>query len=138
MTRVLLIDDDAEQLELRRLVLEQAGMEVHTAECPEAARRLFASDAPSHVVMDLRLPRVEDGLSLIRHLRSESPGVDIVVLSGFPADLDRLPESRMVNTVMKKPVRSKRLIERLAVASVALIGVALIGWQLAQAACFAV
>ena len=104
MTHVLLIDDDAEQLELRRLVLEQAGMEVRTAECPDAARRMVASGAPSHVVMDLRLPSVEDGLSLIRDLRGEWPQVRIFVLSGFPADLDRLPERRMVDAVMKKPV----------------------------------
>lgn len=110
MANILLVDDDDDQLELRSLILKEAGHKVRTATSPEDARRSFDTEAPDTVVMDLRLPAAEDGLSLIRHMRGGAGNPRIYVVSGWPADLNNRPESAMVDRVLEKPVKSEVLL----------------------------
>jgi DNA-binding response OmpR family regulator len=111
MARVLVVDDEPDGLALRKLVLERRGHQVATARDTEEARSAFQAAAPETVILDLRLPDPEDGLTLIREFRAASPDVRIVVLSGNSAGLDGRPEAEMVDEIMVKPVRSERLLE---------------------------
>ncbi len=114
MAKVLLVDDDAPALELRKLILEREGHQVSIAADPTTARKLFFETPPDTVVLDLRLPDRADGLSLIRDLRAASPAVRIIALCGWPPDLENTPESQMVNLVLPKPIRSAMLVDALA------------------------
>jgi DNA-binding response OmpR family regulator len=90
---------------------------VTTASDAASALAAFDSFRPEVVVTDLRLPRTEDGLKLIRDLRNRDAQVRILVLTGWPADFFELPESRLVDQFLRKPVRSGqllRLIDRVA------------------------
>jgi DNA-binding response OmpR family regulator len=104
--KVLLVDDDAPGLEIRRLVLERRGFEVVTASDASAARNAFSESHPDVVVLDLRLPEIADGLALIR----EFQGTRIVVLCGNRADLDGREEAGMVAAILCKPARSDELL----------------------------
>jgi DNA-binding NtrC family response regulator len=110
MASVLLIDDDPGGLEIRRMLLERDGHQVSTAVDVMTARNQFHELAPDCVILDLRLPSPEDGLSLVREFREAAPEVRIVVLAGWGADLEGRPEQRLVDEVLAKPVRSERLI----------------------------
>lgn len=110
MARLLLVEDDPDQLELRRLILEHAGHRVWTASSPQAALATFAEARPAVVVMDLRLPRTEDGVSLIHALRSCLPRVRIVVLSGAEENFEISPARALVERYLKKPVPSQELV----------------------------
>jgi DNA-binding NtrC family response regulator len=110
MAIVLLVDDDAGGLEIRKMLLEREGHQVSTATDAASAREGFREVAPECVILDLRLPSPEDGLALVREFREAAPSVRIVVLAGWGADLEGRPEQRMVNEVLAKPVRSERLI----------------------------
>ena len=117
MANLLLVDDDPDQIEIRKLVLESSAHRVWTASNASEAIRQFELASPQLVLMDLRLPRTEDGLALIRDLRERSSSVRILVLSGWIDDLKTLPEGLLVNNVLRKPVRSQHLlglIEKLA------------------------
>lgn len=114
MSRVLLVDDDAGQIEIRQLVLGRSGHSVSAAGNVAQARMCFAAAPPDIVVMDLRLPRAEDGLALIREWRSANPAVHIIVLSGYPADIEDKPEAALVDRILAKPVRSQVLVNVLA------------------------
>ena len=46
MARVLLVDDDAAGLDLRKLILEREGHQISTASDPARARALFAELPP--------------------------------------------------------------------------------------------
>jgi CheY-like chemotaxis protein len=113
MADVLLVEDDPAQLVTRRLLLERKGHTVACAATREEALERFREVQPETVVMDLRLPKAEDGRALIRKLRSLSKSVRIVVLSGWPEDLESAAESRLVNQVLRKPVRSEALFKAL-------------------------
>jgi len=107
--KLLVVDDDAAGLDIRRLILERHGFEVAAAASAEAARASFASQRPDVVVLDLRLPSVEDGLSLIR----EFQGARIIVLCGNRADLDGREEAKLVEAILGKPVRSEELVKQI-------------------------
>jgi CheY-like chemotaxis protein len=111
VARLLLVDDDPDQIDIRRLIMEQSGHVVEIAATAARAIEALERFRPEVVVMDLRLPRSEDGLELIRTLRERSPELQIVVLSGWTEDLTRSPEAELVNHSMRKPVRSRELLE---------------------------
>ncbi len=115
MFRVLIADDDPVQLELRRQMLECAGYDVALAFCPsEALRQIGAADA---VVTDLRFPNAAGesdaatGLDLIRHIRESGYRGPLIVLSGWPQELEEQPEIRLVSSVLLKPVAMSALLD---------------------------
>ena len=114
MARVLLVDDDAAALDLRKIILEREGHQISIASEPASARALFAETQPESVVLDLRLPEAKDGLALIREFRAAAPDVRIIVLAGWPLDLEGTPEAQMVNLVLAKPIRTATLVDALA------------------------
>ncbi len=111
MRSVLLVEDDRDQLEVRTLLLQAAGHRVTPVMTAAAAYEAFRRSEPEVVVMDLRLPRAEDGLALIRRLREQSQAVRIIVLSGWAPDLAGLPESGLADCCLAKPVRSRQLLD---------------------------
>lgn len=118
MPQLLLIDDDAVQLDLRRRVLERVGHSVTTATTPEAALEALGRCAPACILMDLRLPEADDGRALLRELKRRLPEAPVIVLTGMPQDLESAPEAALAGALLRKPVRSEALfaaIRRLAV-----------------------
>ena len=100
MARILVVEDDPIQLEMREQILENAGHEVVTAQNVSEALERFAG-CPV-VVMDLRIPEPEDGVRLIQAIAGQAR---IIVLSGGQVD-STLP----VDEVLTKPYPSKRLL----------------------------
>ena len=115
MAHLLLVDDNVQLLGLYKMVLERAGHQVRTAETLGQAVELLRVTDPEIVVMDLRVPEMKDGLSLIRTVRDHTPvarqtPAKIVVISGWTEDLDETPERRSVDRVLQKPVRIELLL----------------------------
>jgi response regulator NasT len=116
MCRLLLADDDVQQLGIRKLLLEAAGHEVAIAEDAPEARRLLEELRPDVLVMDLRLPKLKDGLSLIRSVDELHLAAKIIVLSGWTEELCDLPEEKLVCRVLGKPIRNEHLLEAISAA----------------------
>ncbi len=114
MSRLILVDDDLEQLWLRKLLLEHSGHEVRAVTTADAARAAVLEDVPDIIVLDLHLGRDGDGLGLIRELRGANPGMRIAVFSGWTADLIGREEAKMVDAIVTKPARTERLLKALA------------------------
>ena len=101
--KVLLADDDPDQLELRCLLLQRGGFQTVSATTAPEALRVAASESPECAVIDLRFPTEEAGLALIRGLKDLSAAIQIFVLTGFdPKRLDRFPEKRLVSGILSK------------------------------------
>ena len=111
MCSILIVDDHLQQLAIRKLLLEAAGHEVTAAESAPQATRLLEELRPDLLLMDLRLPELEDGLSLIRSVGERGLTAKIIVLSGWTEDLGDLPEEQLVSRVLGKPIRHEHLIE---------------------------
>jgi DNA-binding response OmpR family regulator len=111
MARILLVDDDRSGLSLRQLIFERNGHQVFAAGDPAEARVLFNEAHPEIVVLDLRLPEASDGLRLIREFRAAAADVRIIVLAGWPPDLEGTPEATMVDEILTKPIRTATLVD---------------------------
>jgi CheY-like chemotaxis protein len=112
VARLLVVEDDERQLELRRLLLEAAGHEVLIAENGADAIALLGGGClPQILLMDLRIPTLRDGLELIRSAQAQPQPPKIVVLSGCPLALLDQPEQHAVAKVLAKPIRTQYLLE---------------------------
>ena len=88
---VLLIDDQAMNLELARDLLEMEGYAVRTAgDADEALAILAGGFRPRLILMDVQLPGM-DGLELTRRLRADpaQAGVVIIALTAYAMAGDR-------------------------------------------------
>jgi len=110
--KVLIAEDDQDQLELRSLLLSQSGFEAIPARDSAAALRAAIDRKPECAVVDLRLPAEEHGLGLIRALKSLDASMRIIVLTGMDASrLKRLPENALVDEVIEKGSSAGQLVE---------------------------
>ena len=77
---ILIVDDNAQNLKLARVILSSEGYQVRTAVDAEDALTILESFAPRVILMDLQLPRM-DGLALTRQLKSDPRHRDIVIIA---------------------------------------------------------
>jgi CheY-like chemotaxis protein len=71
--RVLLVDNDADSLEVTRLMLEAVGAKVLTATRAPDALATLQAERPDVALCDLSMPE-HDGYWLLRQVRALSPG----------------------------------------------------------------
>lgn len=109
-SRVLIVEDDASNREVMRLVLEQAGFAVSTVATGAEAIARATRERPDWVLLDLTLPD-QPGESVAAAIReSLEPPPRIVITSGLllaSADLERMG----ADAVLRKPFGPDRLIE---------------------------
>ena len=85
--RILVVDDEAGMVRAVERVLAGTHDVLGSRSSPEAlaAARRFAPDL---VILDVRMPEI-DGFELMARLKTEHPGVDIIVMTGSLDDLDQ-------------------------------------------------
>ena len=125
---ILVVEDEALLAMELEQVLTDAGHEVVLA--ADGPRALACAADPNlrlrAAVLDLHFPGGMDGREVIRHLRTRSPGLPVVVVTGYDllapqADLRGIggPTTRL-----EKPLQPDRLLRRLTDAMEATSGVA--------------
>jgi DNA-binding response OmpR family regulator len=79
---VLCVEDEEEQLTLRRMIFEAAGFEFLGARGGAQALELFRTRAIDAVVLDYWMSGM-NGLTLATEMKRERPTLPIIMLSGF-------------------------------------------------------
>lgn len=86
MKQVLLLDDNPAQLAIRELVLRKGGVESHVATNAASALAFLRSEPGQQkigaVVTDHLMPGM-DGVQFVRELRTFSPQIPVIVISGL-------------------------------------------------------
>lgn len=107
---VLIVEDDASNRDVMRMVLEMAGHHVETAGTGAEALQRAGEDRPDTVLLDLRLPD-QTGQEISAALRQRmDPPPRIIITSGMslvPGDAARLG----ADAVLQKPFGPDRLLE---------------------------
>jgi two-component system, response regulator RegA len=112
--KILIVEDDADQLSLRCMLLSRSGFETIGAADEDSAIESAKAHKPECAVVDLRLPTEELGLRLIRNLKALNPAMHVLVLTGRDArHLSNLRESPMISAIVTKGSSTAALIERL-------------------------
>lgn len=114
--RILIVEDQVENWELLRYLLEQAGFEVRVAEDGAQGVGMFQSWQPHFIWVDWRMP-VMDGLEATRRIRALEGGkeVKIVALSAsvFKEDRDLIIAAG-ADDFLPKPIQFNRIYDCLA------------------------
>jgi len=116
MTRVLVVEDEAQMRRALHLNLTARGYDVVTAEDGTGALNEYAVREPDVIVLDLGLPDI-DGLEVIRAIRSASQ-VPIVVLSARVGSSDKVAALDLgADDFVTKPFDMDELLARLRAAT---------------------
>jgi CheY-like chemotaxis protein len=86
--RVLVVEDDADCLELFTVILRHCGAEVAAASSVREAMELFEHSRPAVVVSDISMPG-EDGFGLLRRLRERGTSIPTVAVTAFGKEHSR-------------------------------------------------
>jgi DNA-binding response OmpR family regulator len=113
-SKILVVDDEPEAVELLEFNLKQAGFEVISAEDGAEALKKARSALPSLIVLDLMLPEV-DGLEVCKMLRRDpaTAGIPIIMLTAKAAEMDRIVGLELgAEDYITKPFSPRELVLR--------------------------
>jgi CheY-like chemotaxis protein len=90
MARILIIEDEANNLDVARRIVRGAGHEAITATDGLAGLEMARRDRPDAVLVDLLLPKL-DGWAVTRAIREEpwAKGIPIIAVSALAMEADR-------------------------------------------------
>ena len=112
---VLIVDDNMDNRDLGRFLLEGDGFDVRAAEDAEAALKILETYRPQLILMDIQLPGM-DGLQLTRRLRKEAAWQDVIIvaLSAYAMESDKdNARAAGCDGYITKPIDTRTLVKEL-------------------------
>ena len=111
MTKILVVDDEANIVELEKLYLVRQGYKVESAATAHEAMAKLTTYSPDLIVLDVMLPD-RDGLEVCRQIRATSK-VPIRMLSARREDVDRIIGLELgADDYLTKPFNPHELVAR--------------------------
>ena len=112
---ILVVEDNDENRDIFRTILEYGGFGVSVAEDGEEGLEAIRERRPALVILDIGLPRM-DGWELLRRLRRDANGARdtrvMVVTADTSADGERRARRLGCVDFLTKPVEPRRLLAR--------------------------
>lgn len=111
--KILIVDDEENELSLLDLILSKAGHSVTTADNGKQALLLAKSICPDLVIVDLSMPDMDGGqVAEELKLRPETKDIPILFLTGLYTKEQEKEKGHMVagNMILAKPCESRKLL----------------------------
>ena len=101
---ILIVDDEADVLEIVSEMIADMGYRVKTAGSGKAAQDLIASMPVDLVISDLNMQGI-DGMALARWVRSRYPRLRLAMMTAFATDdLKTMLHQKLVDSLLLKPL----------------------------------
>jgi CheY-like chemotaxis protein len=114
MAKILVIEDNPQNLKLTTIILQAGGHEISAALDSEQAEAALAASVPDLIIMDISLPG-KDGYAITRELRARSATADVPILAlsafAMPGDAQKALDAG-ADDYLTKPIRRGLLLER--------------------------
>jgi CheY-like chemotaxis protein len=117
MTKVLVVDDDPDFVEIIGMILKRAGFQVDSASNGDDALDKMRASRPDVLLLDVMMSTVLDGVN-VSFAMSEDPAlrdIPIVMISSIPdsPNADKFPTDEYVpiSAWITKPVKPESLVE---------------------------
>jgi two-component system chemotaxis response regulator CheY len=111
MVRVLVVDDAAPVREMCAWILRRRGHEVIEADDGAAAAKLYASEQPDVVLLDVMMPGI-DGLTALGEIRALDPSARVAMLTGARDEATiRRAIALGARDYLAKPIQASRLVD---------------------------
>ena len=112
--KILVVDDDADLLELLSIRLAAAGYEVDTVQSAEAALNHLDVSRPQLVITDMQMGGM-DGMALFEHIHRTTPTLPVIILTAHGTIPDAVAATQKgVFGYLAKPFDSKTLLAQIA------------------------
>ncbi len=115
MRKVLVIEDNEDNLRIVTYALRRAGYEVVAAQSGEAGVETASRESPSFILMDINLPGI-DGIEATRRIRSSKAdgGVPIIAITSYAmsGDRDRIIAAGCSGYI-EKPIDPIKIVEQI-------------------------
>ncbi|MBN1780178.1 response regulator [bacterium] len=117
MSKILIVDDDADFVEAVRALLESNGYDVISAHSREDGMQSVKANAPDLMILDVMMDSPDDGFTMAYDIRKQGFNKPILMLSSvskvtgmtFDKDSDLVP----VDVFEEKPIRPERLLSQI-------------------------
>ena len=112
-TRVLLVDDERDFLDIMAERIRARGIVVSTATSAEEAAKIVEMDSYDIVIMDFMMPPM-DGFTALKLLKDIQPEIQVILLTG-DATADKCSEALKLGAldVIEKPPDLNLLIQKI-------------------------
>ena len=109
---ILVVDDEANIVQLARLYLERDGFRVASVGDGKAALEAVGRTRPALMILDIMLPEI-DGLEVCRRLRAQENLLPILMLTARDDDIDKIIGLEMgADDYLTKPFNPRELVAR--------------------------
>lgn len=112
--RILCIEDEAEMIDLTRLVLEREGFEVLGAVGGSRGLEIMKNEKPDLVLLDLMMPDI-DGWEVYRRMKADEDlaSIPVIVVTAKAQSIDKVLGLQVakVDDYITKPFGPKELLE---------------------------
>ncbi len=115
MTRIAIIDDDADILDASSLILTSNGYEVITADNPDDGYTIVKEKKPDLIILDVMMNEPDDGFFLAQRFRKENIRIPIIMYTSVSkaTGLDfGISEIVPVDDFVEKPISPEELISK--------------------------
>ncbi len=111
--KVLLVDDEADFLNIMSERMKNRGMEVSTAASAKEAIQMAETESFDAIILDLQMPGM-DGLEALKALKAKRPELQVILLTGH-ATVEKSVEAMKLGAMdlMEKPADLKTLTEKI-------------------------
>lgn len=117
--KILLIDDDADFVELAKMVLASKPYEICAAYGGEEGLEKVMSEKPDLIILDIVMP-MKDGFTVCQQLKSnpDTANIPVIMLTGFRQKVSEVSLSLgqgltlEADDYIEKPLNSAELLER--------------------------
>src|SRR4030043_2345719 len=108
---ILVVDDDIRMLRMMKRMLELEDFEAQTANCGEAALKIFDKETPSLVLLDIMMPDM-DGYAVCRRIREFSQ-VPVIMVTARGDDKEKVEGLNVgADDYVTKPFSASELAAR--------------------------
>ena len=116
--KILIVDDEPDNLEFLQFVLENYGASVQTATSAPEAFKLFLQNKPDLLISDIAMPDV-NGHTLMRQIRAlplqQGAKIPAIALTAYAGETNQQESLKAgFNLHLAKPIVSDNLIQRIA------------------------
>ncbi|MCK9392930.1 MAG: response regulator [Syntrophales bacterium] len=94
MRKILIVDDNPDDIEITKIALEESGWDLHVEACPSAEQALAClrepGDLPCSIFLDLNIPGM-GGIECLRRIRADESlkSIPVIMVTASSFDQDR-------------------------------------------------
>jgi len=111
--KLVVIDDDPQNLKLVQFVLADEKLEIHTASDPQSGLDLIRRLHPQVVLLDLVMPGVK-GMELLQKILEFDPGIDVILMTGYYSTESAIEAiQKGASDYLPKPLPTEKLQQRI-------------------------